>query len=65
MGLMTTSSTGTHAVHRSQPSQGGIEQRISEAIAKVRYGTVVVVIQDGAVVQIETTEKHRINPNSQ
>jgi hypothetical protein len=61
---MTISSSGALATHRPKASPG-IEQRISEAISKIRYGTVVVVIQDGAVVQIETTEKHRINPNSQ
>ncbi|MES2564399.1 MAG: DUF2292 domain-containing protein [Pseudomonadota bacterium] len=61
---MTSSSVASLATQRSKASPA-VEHLLFEAIAKVRYGTVVVVIQDGVVVQIETTEKHRINPHSQ
>jgi hypothetical protein len=33
---------------------------VSELIDEIRYGTVVVVLQDGKVVQIETSEKIRL-----
>ena len=39
--------------------QGTAGREISEAIARIRYGSVVVHIQDGVVVQIESTEKRR------
>ena len=35
-------------------------EEIKEAIDKVRFGTVQLVIQDGRIVQIETTEKKRL-----
>lgn len=33
---------------------------IQEAIRGVRFGVVTVVLQDGLVVQVERTEKHRL-----
>ena len=33
---------------------------IQEAVGKVRFGTVQLIIQDGRIVQIDTTEKHRL-----
>ena len=33
---------------------------VREAIRAVRFGIVTVVLQDGLVVQVERTEKHRI-----
>jgi hypothetical protein len=38
----------------------GVERQILAAIEGIRYGSVVIAIQDGRVVQIEATEKHRI-----
>ncbi|HEV7800613.1 MAG TPA: YezD family protein [Burkholderiales bacterium] len=38
----------------------GVERQILTAITGIRYGSVVIAIQDGRVVQIEATEKHRI-----
>jgi hypothetical protein len=35
--------------------------RISRALRGLRYGTVTAVVQDGIVVQVERTEKIRIN----
>jgi hypothetical protein len=33
---------------------------IREALAGLRYGNIVVLVQDGVVVQIERTEKRRL-----
>lgn len=35
--------------------------RIGEALRGLRFGTVLAVVQDGVVVQIERTEKTRID----
>jgi hypothetical protein len=34
--------------------------KVSEIVEKIQYGTVVLVIQDGKVVQIEMAEKFRL-----
>jgi hypothetical protein len=34
--------------------------RVSEIIDRIKYGTIVLVIQDGKVVQIEMAEKFRL-----
>ena len=33
---------------------------IREAVERIRFGTVQLIIQDGKVVQIDTTEKRRL-----
>ena len=35
-------------------------EEIQEAVAKVRHGTVQLIIQDGRIVQIDTLEKKRL-----
>jgi len=35
-------------------------REIQEAVARIRFGTVQLIIQDGRVVQIDTTEKKRL-----
>lgn len=35
-------------------------QRIGEALEGLRYGSVLAIVQDGVVVQIERTEKTRL-----
>ena len=35
-------------------------RRIAAAIEGIRYGSVLVIVQDGVVVQIERTEKTRL-----
>ena len=35
-------------------------KRVAEIVRKINYGTVVLVIQDGKVVQIEMAEKFRL-----
>jgi hypothetical protein len=44
----------------SRPLPAAVERRILDAVASIRYGAVVIAIQDGRVVQIESTEKQRI-----
>ncbi len=39
-----------------------VQEEIARAIARIRFGSVVVQIQDGVVVQIESTEKRRFPP---
>ena len=34
--------------------------RVADIVRKIQYGTVVLVIQDGKVVQIEMAEKFRL-----
>jgi hypothetical protein len=34
--------------------------RVADIVRKIRFGTVVLVIQDGKVVQIEMAEKFRL-----
>jgi hypothetical protein len=36
-------------------------QKIREALKGIKHGTVTVIIQDGIVVQIDRTEKSRID----
>lgn len=42
--------------------QSGTNAEILAAIQTVRFGTVRIIIQDGRVVQIEKTEKVRLEP---
>ena len=62
--------------HRDQTNPSGDEQqtdaarrdvrsettlrRIGEALQGLRYGSVLAIVQDGVVVQIERTEKTRL-----
>jgi hypothetical protein len=40
-----------------------VEREILQTIAGVRFGSVVITIQDGRVVQIDSTEKRRFSGN--
>ncbi len=35
-------------------------EKVRDALAELRYGTVTVIVQDGVVVQVERTEKVRL-----
>lgn len=35
-------------------------QQISHLLSGLRYGSVNIIVQDGVVVQIDRTEKHRV-----
>ena len=42
------------------PEEQQVLTRVTEIVRKINYGTVVLVIQDGKVVQIEMAEKFRL-----
>lgn len=44
---------------RTRQDAKAVQEEVAEAISRIRYGSVVVHIQDGVVVQIESTEKRR------
>ena len=58
---------------RPEPADGALERsdrvspeelevllRVRDSLRAIRFGTVLVVVQDGKVVQIETAEKIRL-----
>jgi hypothetical protein len=44
-----------------EPWNGDLERKVREALRVIRFGTVTLVIQDGRVIQIEKSEKIRLN----
>ena len=42
------------------PEEQAVLVKVAEIVRKINYGTVVLVIQDGKVVQIEMAEKFRL-----
>ena len=42
------------------PEEQQVLVKVAEIVRKINYGTVVLVIQDGKVVQIEMAEKFRL-----
>jgi hypothetical protein len=48
------------STHLSDARQEAALGHIREALAGLRYGNIVVLVQDGVVVQIERTEKRRL-----
>jgi len=42
------------------PEEREILAKVADIVRKIQYGTVVLVIQDGKVVQIEMAEKFRL-----
>ena len=54
--------TQTPAAPRAaEPSRATLEQLIMEAVRAIRFGSVEITIHDSQVVQIERTEKLRLN----
>jgi hypothetical protein len=47
------------ALPASAASDAVLEQ-IRDALRDLKFGTVTVIVQDGVVVQLERTEKHRL-----
>jgi len=43
------------------PNGGAALRRIGDALSGLRYGSVLAIVQDGVVVQIERTEKTRLD----
>jgi hypothetical protein len=34
-------------------------QKLNELLSGLKYGTITIIVQDGKVIQIDKTEKHR------
>ena len=54
--------TGHRGGHQPSPADRSTAalQRIGQALHGLRYGSVLAIVQDGVVVQIERTEKSRL-----
>ena len=50
-----------NAAHGVRHAGDAALARIAEALRGLRYGSVLVVVQDGVVIQIERTEKTRLD----
>jgi hypothetical protein len=57
---MSTTEVNVNAAATSLPDREQELQQIRDALAGLRYGTVTIIVQDGVVIQIERTEKHRL-----
>ena len=42
------------------PQELNVLLRVRDSLRSIRFGTVLIVVQDGTVVQIETAEKIRL-----
>lgn len=38
-----------------------LERVVQEALASIRFGTITLVVQDGRVIQVDKSEKIRLN----
>ncbi|HET8525600.1 MAG TPA: YezD family protein [Actinomycetota bacterium] len=45
---------------RVSPTELDVLLRVRDSLRAIRFGTVLIVVQDGNVVQIETAEKIRL-----
>ena len=56
----TTEPTSEQRLASLSDEERAVLAKVSEIVQKIQYGTVVLVIQDGKVVQIEMAEKFRL-----
>ncbi len=56
-------SSGSSNTHPARPTDEEFKQ-IACVLNGLRYGSVTIVVQDGVVVQIDRTEKHRVRGHS-
>jgi hypothetical protein len=47
---------------KESPGAGNVMRQVEEALRGLRFGHVTVIVQDGAVAQIERTERKRLDP---
>ncbi len=57
---LSSGEAATPAARRESRSERAIEQ-IRQALSGLRYGQVCVIVQDGVVIQIERTERTRLD----
>ena len=43
-----------------QKSQEQWQEKIEELLQNMKYGNITIIVQDGKIIQIDKTEKHRI-----
>ena len=58
---------GADAIASAEPNAPNADtalSRIGDALRGLRYGSVLAIVQDGVVVQIERTEKTRLDKSS-
>ena len=48
-----------HKIKRSQ-EQHQWKEKIEELLKNMKYGKITIIVQDGKIIQIDKTEKHRI-----
>jgi hypothetical protein len=59
------SETNGHRAYRDTEAEEDIVlKQICNVLQGLRFGSVTIVVQDGVVVQIDRTEKRRIQPGS-
>lgn len=49
------------AIQSPDPWNRELERLLREALQSIRFGTVSLVVQDGRVIQVDKSEKIRIN----
>ena len=57
---MSTSENHVNGTPATAPDREQELQHIRDALQGLRYGAVNIIVQDGVVIQIERTEKHRL-----
>ena len=57
---MSTTDSTVNGTAASPPDREQELQHIREALSGLRFGAVNIIVQDGVVIQIERTEKHRL-----
>lgn len=48
-----------HNIKKSQ-EQPQWQDKIEELLQNMKYGNITIIVQDGKIIQIDKTEKHRI-----
>lgn len=48
-----------HNIKKSQ-EQSQWQEKIEELLQNMKYGNITIIVQDGKIIQIDKTEKHRI-----
>lgn len=49
------------AINNMETWNRELEKLVREALSSIRFGTVTLVVQDGRVIQVDKSEKIRIN----
>lgn len=49
------------AINHPEPWSRELENLVRDTLSSIRFGTVTLVVQDGRVIQVDKSEKIRIN----